>query len=66
MRNVRFHIVDIGAKEDMRLLVSMMESNFCENECMTRNNELYVSRLLPLSTDINCPNANDTMIYPSK
>lgn len=42
LNNVKFHVVDLGAKEDMGRLVNLMESDYCENECMIRNNELFV------------------------
>jgi hypothetical protein len=65
MHNVRFHIVDVGTREDMRLLVNLMASNYCENECMIRNNELFVSRLFPLSPEITQGDTNDKIIYPN-
>lgn len=65
MQNVRFHIVDVGTTEDMRTLVNLMASNYSESECMIRNNELFVSRLFPLSPEITHGNNNDKIIYPN-
>lgn len=64
LNNVKFHVVDLGAKEDMGRLVNLMESDYCENECMIRNNELFVSRMFPLHTEIPHGNTNDKIIYP--
>lgn len=63
MSNIRLHIVDVGCKEDMKILPVIISSNLGENECMIRNNELFVSRLLPVEHTKET-NVNDTIIYP--
>jgi hypothetical protein len=65
IHNVRIHVVDIGAREDLGTLVNLMSTNFCENECMIRNTQLFVNRLLPLSPDIKEANSDDKIIYPT-
>lgn len=64
MHNVMFHIVDIGNKEDMKMVANLMTSDFGENEYMIRNNEIFVSRLLPLSPAEKDTNSSDTIMYP--
>lgn len=63
MTNVRLHIVDIGSKEDMKSIPSLLTSNFGENECMIRKSELFVSRLLPIVPSSKESSVNDTIIH---
>lgn len=64
MDKVRFHLVDIGAPEDLRTLLDLMESKFGENEYMLRNNQLFVSRMLRLSPEVKDASTNDKIVYP--
>jgi hypothetical protein len=64
MSKLKMYIVDVGNAKDMHVVASLITSEFGENECAIRNENLFVSRLVPVVPALEEGSVNNTVLYP--